>query len=149
MKWQETKFDPTKNEFQIGINQKYFQPPGRLWIASIKNISNKQMNEITKNINYNRFHNDLKKSGWNWQQTINNNQIIFAEADGVTASIWGYLKIQNERLRIIGMAFEITDFTDASSKNEPLVIKCPCTLNLKVFVSDEVAIKKLIKENEQ
>lgn len=60
------------------------------------------------------------------QKTIHNNFIELCSTSG-------FLKMQNNKLNVIGIQYEITDYTDASFKNEPIQIQCPCTLKLKIF----------------
>lgn len=153
VKWQEMPFDSSKTmDFQMAYDdfkyvqepakrkQKIIQLPGHLWIATIKNLSDSQLNDTREK--FQKYYDDsLKVSGWDWQQDLDNKHISFSgpAADGALGSIWGYVKIQNEKLRLIGLGYQIKDYTDVSDGG-PIEIKCPCTLELKVFESDEVNV---------
>ena len=152
-KWQEVIFDPSKTmDFQMAYddfkyiqepakrNQKFVQLPGHLWMATIKNLSDSQLNDTREK--FQKYYDDsLKSTGWDWQQDLDSKHISFSgpSADGPLGSIWGYVKIQNEKLRLLGLGYQITDYTDVSNGG-PIEIKCPCTLELKVFESDEVSV---------
>lgn len=152
-KWQEMPFDSSKiMDFQMAYDdfkyvqepakrkQKIIQLPGHLWIATIKNLSDSQLNDTREK--FQKYYDDtLKSSGWDWQQDLDSKHISFSgpSADGALGSIWGYVKIQNEKLRLIGLGYQITDYTDVSNGG-PIEIKCPCTLELKVFESNEASV---------
>jgi hypothetical protein len=120
--------------------QKIVQLPGHLWTSSVKNLSDSQLNDMREKFQK-YYENSLKMSGWDWEQSLDKNHISFQgpAADGALGSIWGYVKIQNEKLRLIGLGYQITDYTDVSNGG-PIEIKCPCTLELKVFESDEASV---------
>ncbi len=150
IKWQEMPFDPSKiMDFQMAYDdfkyiqepakrhQKIIQLPGHLWVATVKNLSDSQLNDTREK--FQKYYDDsLKGTGWDWQQDFDSKHISFSgpSADGALGSIWGYVKIQNEKLRLIGLGYQIKDYIDVSNGG-PIEIKCPCTLELKVFVSDE------------
>ena len=121
-------------------HQKFTQLPGHLWVANVKNLSDSQLNNTREKFQK-YYDNSLKNVGWDWQQDLDSKQISFSgpAADGALGSIWGYVKIQNEKLRLVGLGYQITDYTDVSNGG-PIEIKCPCTLELKVFVSDEASV---------
>lgn len=156
--WQEIPFDSSEmGSFQMtyddfkyvrestggkqkGGKQKFIQPPGHLWIATIKNLSGSQLNDTREK--FQKYYDDsLKVYGWDWQQDLDSKHISFSGpmADGALGGTWGYVRIQNKKLRLIGLSSHITDYTDVSDGG-PIEIECPCTLELKVFESDEVNV---------
>lgn len=153
VRWQKVPFDPSKTmDFKMAYNdfkyiqeptkrnEKFIQLPGHLWMTTIKNLSDSQLNDTR--VKFQKYYDGtLKDSGWDWQQDLDSMNISFSgpAADGPLGSIWGYVKIQNEKLRLIGLGYQITDYTDVSNGG-PIEIKCPCTLELKVFESDEASV---------
>lgn len=159
-KWQEIPLDSSKTydfemvydnfkyvQEQSKIKQKIIQLPGRLWVATVKNLSDSQLNDtIEKFQKYYDYGNDtLKSFGWDWQQNLDSKRISFSgpSADGALGSVWGYVKIQNDKLRLIGLNYQIIDYIDISNGG-PIEYKCPCALELKVFESDEANVNNFI-----
>ncbi len=154
VQWQETPLTSSESrDFPLEYNNysyvkelaqgqsKSTQLAGRLWTADIKNLSDSQLSNISDKFNNYYSDESLKTSGWVRAQKLDDRQLSFqgVSADGVTGSAWGYIKIQNQKLKLLSLGYFITDFTDASNGG-PLEIKCPCTLELQVFASDEADV---------
>ncbi len=154
VKWQEVPFDSSGRwDFQMKYDnfeyvkkqeekkEKFIQLPGHLWIANVKNLSGLELNGIReKFITY--YDNSLYRSGsgWDEKQNFSSKQISFYRltADGPLSSVWSYLKIQNEKLRLVGMSYSAEPLISNESPTDDII--CPCTLELNVFVSDEVSV---------
>lgn len=154
VRWQEVPFDSSRSwDFQMKYDnfeyvknpaekkEKFIQLPGHLWIANVKNLSSSELNKIREN--FIKYYDDSlygSGSGWGEKQNFNSKQISFYRltADGVLGSSWSYLKIQNEKLRLVGMSYSAQPIIEKESPMDD--ITCPCTLELNVFVSDEISV---------
>jgi hypothetical protein len=151
VKWREVPFEAVRPaEFQIYYNNfKYSQrennkdnstqPHGRLWVSTNRHSSESELYDMRKRFNA-HYYDAFANSGWALEQDSESKQISFhgIVADGPLSNILGYVKIQDNKIRLIGLSYEISNFTTISGEYEPIQIACPCDLNLKVFVSDEV-----------
>lgn len=84
-----------------------------------------------------QYEQKLTETGWTSGIEIGDTYYMGAAADGVFASIRGFVKTENGKLRTIVYSYNLNV---AEWEGPQSGMKCPCTLDVKVFVSDEVAI---------
>lgn len=68
----------------------------------------------------------LKQDDW----IVDNN----LAADGPTGSVWGYMKKEGDKTRILQISYTNNSITPVP--NQPLQLTCPCKLTYKIFLSD-------------
>lgn len=119
----------------------YIVPTGHLWTTTINNL-----NDVwAKRAEFEKYYSDqLGSSDWSWDKSLADRKIRVTgpSADSPISSVWGYIKTQNNKLKMIGFSYYISKFTDTGGGG-PVEVKCPCDLELKVFVSDDVDLNTL------
>lgn len=143
--WKEETDNLLKGDYMVSYNNfKYQEDPknrkqeivklyGQLWIANVYD-----QGEHFKN-----FEDLLKKSGWNFSVDLDDIKLSFdgPQADGPNGSLWGYIKVENNKLRLIGLSSNLIEYTDVGNGG-PVQVECPCTYELQVFESGEVDISQ-------
>ena len=117
------------------------QLPGHLWISTVS-LPDQSRDAIRQ---FQKYYNDfLKNSGWVGSQELPSKfmTIDAPAADGSTGSVWGYVKVKNNKLKSVGLQYEYIHFTNTSTDG-PIEITCPCSVRLYVYVSEEVDVNTL------
>lgn len=92
------------------------------------------------------YESELRKRGWTWNVYTNGYEIDGAAADGPTGSVWGYMKLDGDKIRTITLRREIIEGNYQKEDPSAPVISCPCKIKFWVFVSDEVPLDNILPQ---
>jgi hypothetical protein len=136
VEWKENNNVSDINTIYISNNreQKRKQLKGDAWISSGKYSKEEILSLIENFQNY--YTMNLPQRVWKQNYNYFGSDISPIFADGPIGSTWGYLKVEDNYLRMIALSY------DDKSSLEP---NCPCTLTLEVFVSEKTDLNKLLE----
>jgi hypothetical protein len=132
----------SSGEFKISYTngQTYQQPGGVTWTATVGDLSKSDIDELTDHLK--KYYSTIYDStGWKYSMKFPVQQIKLSgpSADGALGSVYGELKAQGTSIRLLAYSYQITKYKDISDGG-PLQIACPCSIDLKIFISDDVAL---------
>lgn len=126
----------------LGRSALYSRGPIRMngmeWEASKDNLNRDSMNALLTGFDK-YYDSELTKKGWSNNYQDKQYDLSPLAADGPGGSIWGYIKVNNGKARVI-LLEKITPVEDFGG-----VAKCPCDVGLRVFVSDIEPLEELVK----
>ncbi len=86
---------------------------------------------------------NLESSGWSSSTRFGNYLISGVAAGGTRGLIEGYVRIENNLIRTIVFSY-IYDGDWITPANEPYYLKCPCSVNMTIFISEPVSLDQYI-----
>mgnify|MGYP001571233576 FL=1 len=114
---------------------------GQEWIASKKNLDRDSMRKLL--VGFREYYDkELTELGWSTSYEDELYDFSPVAAGGPGGSIWGYVKVEDSKLREIVLQ-EITPIEDFGG-----MAACPCDVAFRVFVSEAVSLEELIKRVE-
>lgn len=121
--------------------------PGRGWEAYGDNLKESDLSVMTKFLDHFDYESFYRlDSSWQARIPVAESFLDAPSADWPAGSLWGYLHLQNETLKLVGLSY--TKFYKGpriSKENEPYEGSCPCSLKLRVFYSDPIYIGDVFK----
>ncbi|OGM08269.1 hypothetical protein A2159_02230 [Candidatus Woesebacteria bacterium RBG_13_34_9] len=148
LEWEE--FVEGKDNKSLGQNGLYSQKDvvgfismsGQEWTASKDNLDNEAMIILIRDFEE-YYDNKLTQQRWDTLYKDDLYNFVPLSADGPSGNIWGYTKVGKNKLRLI--LLEINKPPEAFG--EP--VSCPCSVGLRVFVSEIESLGELIKRVEK
>lgn len=83
----------------------------------------------------------LTSSGWKQKTEVASTPFESIATDGPTGSMWGYVKVENEKLQLVVLSEEIY----SAKETDPPT--CPCTVTYRVFITNPTPTANLISKN--
>lgn len=95
------------------------------------------------------FRSELSKRGWAWRVNVRGFELTGAAADEPCgmSSTWGYIKVQNERLRTIILDYSSFVYGPERIGDEwaPCRRKdCPCEIEFRIFISKIISLDEFL-----
>lgn len=79
-------------------------------------------------------------NGWDYSVLYDNKRISGTAADGVFGSIYGIVRIKDDKIRSLGYSYNLHPTSWEGLDSEVI---CPCRLHLEIFVGDEVDLENI------
>src|SRR3989344_3315032 len=111
---------------------------GKEWTASKDNLDRDSMEVLLTGFDV-YYNSELTQRGWSYIYEDEQYNLVPLSADGPGGSIWGYIKVNDGKLRVI-LLQKLTPIEDFGG-----VATCPCSIGFRVFVSDIESIEELVK----
>ena len=111
---------------------------GEEWTASKDNLDRDSMEVLLTGFDE-YYNSELTQRGWSNIYEDEQYNLVPLSADGPGGSIWGYIKVNDGKLRVI----LLEKFTPIEGFGG--VATCPCDIGFRVFVSDVESIEELVK----
>lgn len=117
---------------------------GQLWGSTVGNLNHDELGQLVKSFSEYYSSEELESEGW--QEFVNYEGIRLSAlaADGPSGSVWGYLYIEDEELKVIIVSHE-TEGPWTTSENTPATLNCPCTISFEVFVSEPYPLEDIVR----
>lgn len=109
---------------------------GEEWHLTISDLSDQGL----KDLDFREHYADLLSSeGWTERIELDGMKYMPIMADGPYSSVWGYLKLEGDAIKVIALAQE-TSGEQISGPDEPVLYSEPYEVSLKVFVGEPVGL---------
>ena len=113
-----------------------YEITGDEWIYEIEVINNDEETNLISGFNE-YYSNFFEKNGWSISKDYNNKEIGAIAASGPGGDIIGYIKIVNDKARLV----VVHDNNGILGRPD---YKCPCALSFNMFVSDIIDLNELL-----
>ncbi|MDP4010307.1 MAG: hypothetical protein Q8P37_00390 [Candidatus Spechtbacteria bacterium] len=153
--WEElTKEESSLGDFAIYYNNYQREKDRTKWStdsASLKGDEWTTQIEIGDAAETNRpifsqyYEDELSPNGWVQGIEFEGFTISAISADRPGGSIWGYVKLQDGKIRAVILSWMLTEF--GAQPDTPL-FTCPCTETFEVFISEEVQVGTILPLDE-
>ena len=113
---------------------------GQEWIAIVENFTHEEI--IKFNQSFSSFDSEFLNLGWERRISEGGFEITGVAADGPDGGMWGYVKVQNGRLRTVVLSRHYT--RTQKSLDDNYGERDPSGMEFRIFISDIVSLDKIL-----